>query len=72
MENDDIPKVICKLCEKPIVSPATAYIQVTGWVRPRAQGGANAIALKEVTGELAHASCIEVAKVEIPGQLSIA
>lgn len=70
-------KTICAFCDQPIEQPAKAYRGITGWVKPRKSGGANAVALKEETGALAHPLCVEGGKLGwmtadvIPGQLVI-
>lgn len=69
--------VECSLgCEIPIgLSEITQpYIAhwVQGWEMPRAQGGANHIALREVLPEYAHVSCVRMAASGVhPRQVSL-
>lgn len=49
----------CVLCGKEIPSLANAYRRVTGFERQRHQGGTNAIRLRELSDEWAHAFCID-------------
>lgn len=48
----------CKFCLTP-VNPMTDYRKVTGWERKRDGGGTNALRLREVHDEWAHALCID-------------
>jgi len=53
--------VICHLCdEDKIPSYAHAYRQVTGYIKDRAAGGANQLALRVETGKLACEECINL------------
>jgi hypothetical protein len=58
----------CVFCGQEVLSPATAYRKVTGWERKRDGGGTNALALREPHDEFAHVSCVDRAKVHVPGQ----
>lgn len=53
----------CSLCGKPVSrqSPGV-WRQVTGWTRRRKAGGTNAVALRQETGRLAHAACVDAVK----------
>jgi hypothetical protein len=65
-------KIRCGICGNEVVSTFDAYRKVTGWVKPRVAGGTNAIALKEETGEVAHAHCVELEKAGVtPDQLTL-
>lgn len=50
----------CHVCGNEIVpgSDEEAMYRISGWERPRKQGGANQIYLRKRTGERAHVSCI--------------
>lgn len=50
----------CEICGEPITAIATAYRKMTGWAKPRDQGGPNALALPERLDEWAHASCVDL------------
>lgn len=51
----------CALCGDPIDAPLSAYRKITGFIRHRDQGGANAIRLREDTSEFAHVTCVDLA-----------
>jgi len=66
---------LCFFC-KGIVDPdeRSTYRSVKGWEGKRKRGGANAITLREETGEYAHAACISLQRSDrrqhvIPGQM---
>ena len=55
----------CKICKREITSEDLKHNrvspEVTGYAKPRAAGGANAIRLAHKTGAQAHNSCIDSA-----------
>jgi len=57
----------CDTCREPVVE-GRFYRQVTGWEKPRAQGGANQITLREETGRVRCDRCTD--RVKLGGQLS--
>jgi hypothetical protein len=63
---------VCHLCKKPIESSDRVYFEVTGFERPRTQGGTNALRLREQTGRVAHVECVDKAAQGVePGQASL-
>ena len=49
----------CEKCGRVVVDPQTPAFPVTGWEVLRAQGGANAIRLRErVPNRVRHATCL--------------
>jgi hypothetical protein len=67
----------CPFCGKPVdPDGATTHRAITGWEAPRHDGGANAIRLRETTGDFAHAACVRLASTDrklgvTPGQQSL-
>jgi len=63
----------CRFCNRP-VDPTSRHVyqRVGGWEKRRASGGTNAIALREIKQEWAHALCVERAKGGRSGQMGIA
>ena len=59
---------ICPYCEEGIEHGQAVRYEVTGWERERAQGGTNALELRERTGRIAHALCVSRAKLAPPEQ----
>lgn len=54
-----MPLSFCTFCARPIdPDRAATYRRIRGWEKRRSGGGANAITLREETGEYAHTSCI--------------
>lgn len=60
--------MICAFCGQEIATTRTAYREVVGWERNRAQGGTNALALRKPLDRWAHSSCIDKAKTVGHGQ----
>lgn len=57
---------ICPFCEEPVKPGAKSTFQrVQGWEKPRSQGGANQITLREPLPEFAHGLCIDERKLGI-------
>lgn len=48
-----------------------AYREVTGFVKLRKAGGANAVALRRPTGRVAHAHCVQGSKKQVEGQQTL-
>lgn len=48
----------CVICGQRVRPGEPVYRQVVGFVRPRRQGGTNALRLREATGRVAHAACV--------------
>lgn len=61
---------VCPLCER-VIEPGERFMQEeSGWVKPRTQGGTNALILRHLTGRFAHYSCVEVKNLGVdPNQL---
>lgn len=51
--------VICPECGKRIANINRAAKQVTGWIEPRTQGGANHIRDPQPTGLFVHPRCLD-------------
>lgn len=56
---------LCQYCRKPIPMEQIArdeniYRLATGWVRKRAQGGANGLRLPTYHEEFAHRTCVDL------------
>lgn len=53
--------IACSLCEEPISHDHASHLlryEVSGWEKPRAQGGTNALEVRQRTGRVAHADCV--------------
>lgn len=53
---------LCPFCGQLVEATRNAYRRVIGWEQTRQDGGTNQIKLRTPTGEWAHGSCIELAK----------
>jgi len=63
----------CRFCTRQVEpTDRNIYQRVVGWERRRTSGGTNAIALREVKQEWAHAHCVDRAKEGHTGQMGIA
>lgn len=58
----------CPFCPEPIMPGDRVRFEVIGWEKDRPQGGTNALELRERTGKVAHARCVERAKHVHPDQ----
>lgn len=66
--------MICSACGKPVHDGErnTMFVEVIGWTRRRAQGGANQITFRRETGKVAHGRCISAQRQGIsPNQESL-
>lgn len=67
----------CAFCGKRVDPDArSTHRRVVGWEEKRRDGGANAIHLRETTGDYAHGSCVSLATTNrrlhvLPGQQSL-
>jgi hypothetical protein len=59
VDSDDPVVAQCPVCRGPILRSEQVYYEVLGWERPRAQGGTNALRLRQRTGSQAHWRCID-------------
>jgi hypothetical protein len=51
---------ICPFCDKFVV-PGEAFMQEeAGWTKARTQGGTNHLHLRRITGNYAHAMCVDM------------
>jgi hypothetical protein len=62
----------CALCGDPIRIGEKCGFQIVGYEYERIQGGTNVIHLRRRTGNVAHKTCIEQGKREVPGQMRLA
>lgn len=51
--------VKCEKCGNPIPDPDNHYQYTTGWTKRRAQGGTNALRLKQTEERFRHRVCVE-------------
>lgn len=55
--------VPCELCHQPVeVNGPHTWRLMSGWARPRAQGGTNGLALRAELAAWAHDECIEAGR----------
>lgn len=63
----ELPAPRCQFCGEP-VNPELDWRRVVGWERRRAQGGTNAVALREPLGQWACRTCIDLRRSGHAGQ----
>ena len=60
LSREEPVKVLCVFCEQPIDSEdRRTYRRVEGWEKPRSQGGANQITLRQSGDDHACSDCID-------------
>lgn len=56
-------KITCEFCGDPLDPKSkNTYQALTGWIKPRPQGGVNSVALREMLPRFAHAGCVAAEK----------
>ena len=58
----------CPFCREDVTDDDFYLHEITGWEKTRAEGGANAIRLRQRTGKKAHQLCVERAGKGLTGQ----